>query len=197
MNYFVPHFTGHAITYPCWYQSEPILVKWPPNVFPDRYICIMCLHIAVNGFCLDEQHERTLGLKAKFFSTFCFIRVKYCWVCCINPCIYKLYHFCYFILENFISCEIYIQVCDWNLRYDLWPTTRRMWCGQPVHQWRHMLFRQWCSELYMSHRQVEYSPSDMLMADFGEIDILGRIHVIFVHSLAHSILIEVTTLLPR
>ena len=56
-------------------------------------------------------------------------------------------------------------MCGWNLRYDLWSTTRRMWCGQPVHQWRHMFFQQWCGKLHMSRRQVKYN--SWIMRDFS------------------------------
>ena len=27
---FIPHFTGHVITYPCWVWSWSVLVKWGP-----------------------------------------------------------------------------------------------------------------------------------------------------------------------
>ena len=28
---FIPHFTGHVDSYPWWYESDPMLVKWAAN----------------------------------------------------------------------------------------------------------------------------------------------------------------------
>ena len=32
LSNFTPHFIGHVITYPCWEQSQTMLVKWPPAI---------------------------------------------------------------------------------------------------------------------------------------------------------------------